>query len=302
MNDTPAPPDPTVVATADANAKKDISAYDLASNRINTQTPYYTDRYNQYGTDPKTGAPLYDRFIELAPNAQATIDQNINNQLQLSQAQNEFLNNARGQIVNPLTQNDLPDYAKQDYGQEVDKYGQLLNKQTDVEYDQLASKYANKLANQGINLGSTAYDRAMAKFGNERSGAYSKNALNAYGLQNQMFNQDMSRNGALSSQKFALANLPLNQYNAMIAGTQVAQPNFSANPVANTATTDVAGIYNNNYAQQVQAANASNSGFNSILGAAANAGLAYATGGASTTGSLFSKAGSGRGFGEGLFN
>ncbi len=52
-------------------------------------------------------------------------------------------------------------------------------------------------------------------------------------------------------QLFALRNQPLNEYNALMTGAQVQQPSFNAVPTANVANTDVAGIYQNNYQNQM---------------------------------------------------
>jgi len=51
-----------------------------------------------------------------------------------------------------------------------------------------------------------------------------------------------------------------------MSGSQVSQPNFVGVPQAQQANTDVAGIYNNNFNQQMAVANAQNSSNNAMMG------------------------------------
>ena len=53
-----------------------------------------------------------------------------------------------------------------------------------------------------------------------------------------------------------LRNLPLNETSALLSGNQINNPQFSASVPTGIANTDYAGLVANNYAQQVNAANA----------------------------------------------
>lgn len=78
-------------------------------------------------------------------------------------------------------------------------------------------------------------------------------------LGTQQFNQrqaildalDRSRAGALE-ETMAVRSAPINEISALLSGSQVATPNFSMAQPAQMATTDIAGLINQNYAQQQQ--------------------------------------------------
>jgi hypothetical protein len=63
-------------------------------------------------------------------------------------------------------------------------------------------------------------------------------------------------------------NQPLNTYNQLQTGAQAAQPTFAGVPGANVAPTDVAGIINNGYANQVGAYNGTMQGLGQLGSAA----------------------------------
>ena len=133
-----------------------------------------------------------------------------------------------------------------------------------------------RLANQGLSIGGEAYDKAANQFGRTKQAAYddARNSAIAQGnaQQNQLFNQDLSnanlQNSARSQslqQLFALRNQPLNEYNSLITGAQVQNPQFNTVPTANQANTDVAGITNQGYQNQMSAYNASQQGINNLF-------------------------------------
>jgi hypothetical protein len=284
-NDIPDAPDPYATAAAQTQANKDATAYNTVANRYNTFTPYGSQTWQQYGIDPVTGAGLYNQYIDLSPTAQATVDQNITNARDLSKVQNEFLQNARSTLANPIDLSKVPEYQYNANTGNYDTQTQqaqdaVYNKQKallDPQYQQAETALQTRLANQGINLGSAAYDRALDDFSRQRDFAYG-NARNdaitaGYGVQNQLFNQGLANNQNYNNnvnqqlnKLFALNNQPLQQYNALASGTQVQTPTFQATPVTQTNPVDIAGLINTNYNQQLNSANADAGGFNSLLG------------------------------------
>jgi len=59
---------------------------------------------------------------------------------------------------------------------------------------------------------------------------------------------------------------PLNEITAMMTGSQVANPNWLNTPSSQIATTDFAGIMNQNFAQQSQNYQTAQSGWNAAMG------------------------------------
>lgn len=73
----------------------------------------------------------------------------------------------------------------------------------------------NKLANQGLQAGSEAYNNAYRTFNQGKNDAYSQAALQAINLQPQLMQQSL-----------AIRNQPLNEMNALRTGSQVTLPQF----------------------------------------------------------------------------
>lgn len=160
-----------------------------------------------------------------------------------------------------------------------------------------------KLANQGLSAGDHAYDTSQLNFGNQKQQAYQgamnsaiqagdteQNTLYGQGLQSanlanqvnqQQFGQNLSsanfQNSASAqalSQALGLYNQPLNQYNALMTGAQVQNPTFSSVPGANQANTDVAGITNSAYQNQLAQYQAQQSGINNLFSLGGSLGAA----------------------------
>lgn len=115
-----------------------------------------------------------------------------------------------------------------------------------------------QLANQGLSTGSTAYDNAQTNFGNQKQQAYqsAQNAAVSAGNQEQQ---------VLFGQGLTQYNQPLNTYNALMTGAQVQNPTFSSVPGVSQANTDVAGITNSGYQNQLAAFQQNQSGINNLF-------------------------------------
>lgn len=104
-------------------------------------------------------------------------------------------------------------------------------------------------------------------FGQNLSQANLQNSVN-----NQQFGQNLSsanlNNSASAqglSQALGLYNQPLNSYNALATGAQVTNPTFQSVPTANQANTDVAGITNSVYQNELNAYKTQQSGINNLF-------------------------------------
>jgi|SRR6185312_3149770 len=182
-------------------------------------------------------------------------------------------------------------------------YGQQAQ-YLDPQFAQKHEALDNSLINQGITQGSQAYNTAQQNLGLQENQAYGNAGLQAVQAgqqeQNTLFNQGIgaadlqnsanqqafgqglsnanlqnSANSQYLQQLFALRDQPLNEYNALMTGAQVQNPTFQSVPTANVANTDVGGITNSAYQNQLAAYQAQQSGMNNLfslggtLGAAA---------------------------------
>lgn len=167
---------------------------------------------------------------------------------------------------------------------------QYLNPQ----FAQSQEALSNNLINEGVTQGSQAANTAQQNLGLQENQAYGnaadqavqagqaeQNTLYGQGLssaqlansaQQQGYNEQFQNAGLQNSadsqymqQLFAMTDQPLNEYNSLMTGAQVQSPTFQSVPQANVATTDVGGITNSSYQNQLAAYNANNQGLNNLF-------------------------------------
>jgi hypothetical protein len=117
----------------------------------------------------------------------------------------------------------------------------------------------------------------QATFGNQAMGTiFNQNAaLGSFqnaGLAQQLaqaqsgFNASQAARNAYLQQAYAQRNQPINEITSLMSGSQVQAPNFVNTPGAQIANTDIAGITNQNFQQQMAAFNANNQNWQGLMG------------------------------------
>jgi hypothetical protein len=129
---------------------------------------------------------------------------------------------------------------------------ELANKRLDPQLAQKREAEIARLSNQGIKLGSAAYDRAMSLVDQGENDA--RNNLLLTG-----------RNQAVQ-EALLERSTPLNEILALASGTQVQQPGAVGTPQTGLAGTDVAGITQQGYANQMNQYNQQMGQWNSTVG------------------------------------
>jgi hypothetical protein len=122
----------------------------------------------------------------------------------------------------------------------------------DPRFEQQRQSLEQQLANKGISMGSEAYDRAMGQFGQTQNDAYNQLALGG-------------REQAYKESVFERQN-PFNEVNALMSGSQVSNPWLGQNQQTNMANTDVAGITNQAFQNQMGIYNAEMGQQNAMMG------------------------------------
>lgn len=262
----PAPPDPNVVAQAQTQSNKETAITNADLNRIGQNTPYGSLSYEVTGTSPY-GNPQYTQNVTLSPEQQQLYNK-------FTQGQNTLADTAIGRLGN-LQQNFAQPFSLRndptttDYGTQVNQardaaYGAATH-YLDPQFADQKSALDAQLANQGLSAGGEAYEKAQAGFGRERAQAYDQARALSFnqGLQaqNQGFNQGLQGAGL----QFAEYNQPLSTYNALMTGSQPTNPTFGNVPQVNQANTDVAGIQQNGYNNQMSRYNAQQQGINNLF-------------------------------------
>ena len=249
----PPPPDYAGAARETAAGNLDAARANIAANRVNQYTPYGSLEYEVSGED-KFGNPMWKATQSLAPAQQQLLDYQNKASLGLGQLTGKGLGYVSSMLDNPFDTSKLPSTGFNPSQTYQEAYMQRLAPQI----QQGREKLEQQLANQGIQLGSEAYDRAM------RNQAQRENDL-LLGATTQGFGVgQQARQSALQEQAY-LRNEPLNTLSAVRTGAQVQGPTF-VNPAmqANTAGADILGATQMGYNANLAASNAQNAANNAM--------------------------------------
>ncbi|MES0070684.1 hypothetical protein [Mesorhizobium sp. M0058] len=247
----PKPPDPKETSAASTGTNISTAIANSYLNNANQVGPDGTITYTNSGTqsitDPYTGKtyqiPTRTATTTLSAAQQAIKDQTDKAQLNLgtlANNQSSFLNDY---MAKPFDgSNDATEARLLQLGKA--RLDPILAQQQDA--------LATKLSNQGIKLGSAAYDRAMAQQGH-----------NVNDANNQLI---LSGHGQAFAEGQAIRNQPINEITALLSGSQVSSPQAAGYTGSTIPTTDNAGLINQNYQQRVDAVNAKNAQTGSLVG------------------------------------
>lgn len=288
----PAAPDPTVTAQAQTASNIATATNDAALNRVNQYTPYGSSVYSTDGTTAG-GVPQYSQTTTLSPTEQNLFNMGQQGQQALGQTALGQLSNLQSAYSTPFSFGG-PQVTGQVAGQQ--DQGAAIKAAQDAAYktqtNYLDPQYANaqsdldaKLAGQGLQVGDQAYSRGQQDLATQKNQAYAgaQNAAVTAGdqEQNTLYGQGLSsanlQNSASAqslNQSLGLYNQPLNSYNALATGAQVQNPNFTSVPAANQANTDVAGITNSAYQNQLARYQQQQSGINNLFSLGGSLGAA----------------------------
>lgn len=242
----PTPPDPRETGAAATGTNIGTAVANNAMQMVNQVTPDGSLTYDQTGTytfnDPFTGQsydlPTYTATTSLSPDQQQIADSNTAARQDLSALAAERSSFLRDYLPGTEAATDQIDQKLYDLGAQ----------RLDPRFNQQEDALRTRLANQGISMGSEAYNREMDRFGQERNDAYNQLLLSGRG---QAANE---------------VNMPINQITALLSGSQVQNPNVALMQPQGAATTDVAGLINQNYAQRQNNYNSQMASRQNLLG------------------------------------
>lgn len=209
-----------------------------AANFVSQYTPYGNLVYDKTGS--KNGVDTYKATVNLSPQAQQALDASLGAQTNLARTAQTLSGNLGAQLGQPL-----------DWSQQQGYLNNLTDQSLDRSWDRQAQQFETDLVNRGIRPGSSQYQQLAGDFRTDRSNAY--NAANV-----------ANYNTALQSQ-LALRNQPLNELTGLLGLGQVQTPQFGSTPM-----TDVAGITNSAYSNQMSQYNKQQELLGGLFSAGAN--------------------------------
>jgi hypothetical protein len=260
----PAAPDYRGAAQETAAGNLEAARAATAANRVNQITPYGRLEYAVTGQDPY-GNPTWTATQTLSPAQQQLLDYQNQASLGLGKLAGQGLGYVENMLQTPFNTAALPSTGFNPSQTYQEAYMQRLAPQLQQGREQLQQR----LANQGIDIGSTAYDRAMMQQAQRENDLLAAATTQGFGVGQQ------ARQTALQEQAY-LRNEPLNTLSAVRTGAQVQGPQFvNSAQQATTAGPDILGAAGMQYNAQMgdfnakQAAQANlNQGLFSLGGAA----------------------------------
>jgi hypothetical protein len=262
-----APPAPDYSGAARATAAGNIDAARLAvaANRVNQYTPYGSLEYTMSGED-KYGNPMWSATQKFSPENQKLFD--IQNKLSFGVGElgETGLGYVRKQLENPFDVSGLPSIGINPSETYTDAYLRRLAPQMQQSRDKLEQQ----LANQGIQIGSEAYDRAIRNFDQKQNDLM-------LGATTQGFDVGNRARAAQFAELAYLRNEPLNVLSALRTGSQVTSPTYvNSAQQATTSGPDLLGAQQMQYNAQMgdfNAKNAAQANLNQGLFSLASAGI-----------------------------
>lgn len=255
----PKAPDPFATAAAQTQSNLATTKAQQETGMVNQNNPYGSLNYNQTGTNPD-GTAQYTADTTLNGTGQQLLDASNQNKLQTGALASNLLSSKTGALSGtPL---DLSWGATQ---ANLDK----LNQNTlDPQWQHNQTQLDQTLMDKGVTPGSEAYDTAMRNFGQQKSDAY-----------NNMYLQ--GHNTAVNdiTQQY---NSPLQTYSTLMTGSQPQNPSFQPQQQTPVAGTNISGLINSNYQNQVSQNNAMMGGLFGLGGAAITGGASLMKPGAVT--------------------
>lgn len=249
-SDAPAAPDYAGAANATAAGNLEASKYATKANRADQYTPYGSLTWRDLGND------RWAQDVNLSPEGQALLDQQMKTSGQLGSLQDTAFQGVAGQQAagwgdDKLTQSPInPGETAQD----------AIMRRMQPQLDRSRASAETRLANQGIQQGSEAWKNAQSDIGMQENDAYSQAALQ--GIQT---GQQARQQGIQEQQYFNSRDL--NQLNALRTGAQVTNPQFGSYAQQQaTAGPDMLGATSQGYNAALGGVNANNAGASSTAG------------------------------------
>lgn len=267
-----APPPPDYAGAAKATAAGDLEAARTAAaaNRVNQITPYGNLTYSMNPNDQdQWGNAMWTATQTLSPDQQKLLDYQNRTSIGLGELTGKGLGYVENMIQDPFSTQNLPSLGFDAGQQYQDAYMQRLAPQI----AQSREQSDQRLANQGITLGSKAYEEA------KRLQAQKENDM-LLGATTQGFGTGLQARQQGFNELAYQRNEPINTLNAVRTGAQVTNPSYVSVPQqATTKGADLLGAATAEGNYNTASANASaaqNAGMTSgLMGLAGTAAMAF---------------------------
>jgi hypothetical protein len=252
----PATPDYSAAARETAAGNLDAARAATAANRVNQVTPYGSLNYSITGQDPY-GNPTWTATTKLSKDQQDLYNYDIATSKGLGALQQQGLGYVSNMLQSPFDTSNLASTGINPGEQMSESIMRRLQPNIQMEQKQ----FDTQMANQGIPLGSEAYENAKRMFDQRQNDKLVSSIIQGTqtGLQ--------ARGQGFSEQAYQ-RNEPINTLNAVRSGSQVTNPNsfyVNAPQQATTAGADMLGAAGMTGNAAIAGANAENANRNAMM-------------------------------------
>jgi hypothetical protein len=247
----PAAPDPEKTAAAQTTSNVNTAVANSYIGNANEVNPYGSVDYKITGYNDVGGqkVPTFTKTTTLDPAQQQLLDQQNQLGSQMNGIAGRQLTNLDATLSKPLNMDGLPDAPTADRG----RYEEALNARLEPQLQRDRSAMESQLANQGIMPGSEAYREAIALSDRSRNDARSQTVLNAGTYADQEYGMATDARSRALNERLQMRNQPINEISTLMNGGQVTMPQFQQYQGGNVAGTDIAGITQQGYQNQLAA-------------------------------------------------
>jgi hypothetical protein len=210
----PAAPDYSAAARETAQGNVDAARLAVAANRVNQYTPYGSLEYTMSGED-KYGNPMWSATQKFSPEQQRLLD--IQNELSygVGQLGTKGLEYVGQQLSSPFDVSQLPSIGINP----SETYSDAIMRRLAPTMQQQNEQFEQSMANQGIPVGSEAYNRAKMALGQRQNDLM-------LGAQTQGLQAGLSARQQQLGELAYRRNEPLNVLSALRTGSQVTAPTY----------------------------------------------------------------------------
>lgn len=300
--DMPTPPDPNVIGEAQTASNVETALANAALGNVNQNTPWGNVSYTSTPGSVTVGGqniPQWTQTTTLSPEQQQLNDLQQQQSLLLGQLgidQTNSVSNILGTRYNPQRFNtnavtggplDIEGELGDASGDIEARYREMAQRGLGEDFDRREESLRSRLANQGINAGTEAFGSELEGLGEQRGDAFARAELMARGQaqadRGQALSELTGERGTNLGEALQQYNLdttadlaerqnPLNEIIALMSGNQTnpinpGQPGGSAG----IGGTNLAGIAQNAFGQQMQGYQSQQSSNNALLAALASA-------------------------------
>lgn len=252
-----APPqiDPQATARAQSTANRETAITQANLNMLNQYTPTGSLEFTQRGT-AADGTPQYSATQTLTPNQQQILDLGEQASIRYGTAGNALLGNVQSTLSTPF---DMSQFGAAPVYDDNFRNSQLqaLRTRYQPEADRQRQALETQLANQGIGIGSQAYNAEMDRFQRGLNDFNIAADLNAGNLAAAEYGRMQQGRQNRISEALMPRQLAINETAALMSGNQLSAPSYVNTPqtqVAPTDTTAALGMNQQNALMQQQMA------------------------------------------------